>query len=93
MSTDQFALQEDKIMTLLDNRHEMTREIAQLASGTVANLCGSCDYEDIDAYTGAWIEWLMGATKMTFFPTWQDCHEQYASYLASQTLAAGFHIG
>ncbi len=63
------------------NKYQMAQEILSLASGTVARLCGSPDYDDIDAYVQAWIEWAGEQRCKTRWPTWQECHEQFVLHL------------
>lgn len=58
----------------------MLREIGSLSSGTVAKLCGSGHYADIDTYLAEWQQFVC------CFPgrkweTWQQCHDEYVAWL------------
>lgn len=70
----------------------MAREIAGLASGTIARLCGSPSYEDVDSYTAGWMEWVRAQPCNKRWRSWMECHDQYVSHLTIVTLAAGFQL-
>lgn len=74
------------------NKYQMAQHILSLASGTVAQLCGSGKYEEIDFYTAQWLEWVAEQHCKLKWSSWMDCHQSYVDHLTDATLAAGFKM-
>lgn len=68
----------------MKNRDQMIREIGTLASGTIASLCGSPNYEDIEAFTQEWVEWILSQDEQAHWCSWQCCHAQFSLALTAQ---------
>ena len=66
----------------------MVSEIRSLASGTIARLCGSPQYDDIDRYTAEWVQWVLSHDLSKRWRSWQTCHQSYEKCLARQSICA-----
>lgn len=60
----------------------MVREIALLAGGTLARLAKNQRYDAIDAYRDDWIQWVARQPALKRWPSWVECHEEYARFRA-----------
>lgn len=59
------------------NKSETIRAVAALSSGTVGGLFKTAKYEEIDAATAKWVEWINVQHDDKRWATWQDCWEEY----------------
>jgi hypothetical protein len=61
-------------------------EIEQLSPATLAELCGSDDGEDVDAYSVSWRAWVGELGEGHRWDSWQECHDDFVAHLEGVVL-------
>src|SRR5262249_4013855 len=55
----------------------MANEIGCLCRDTIAGLCGSRRYSEIECYLANWRDWVLGQPALEEWDNWQQCHAEF----------------
>jgi hypothetical protein len=59
----------------------MRQQIGQLPPATLAELCGSDDGADLDAYSASWRQWVGELGGGSRWDGWRECHDDFVAHL------------
>src|SRR5262249_56563257 len=74
-------------------RTAMANEIAWLGRDTIAGLCGSSRYSEVECYLANWRDWVLGQPALEKWDDWQQCHAEFRRWYEGDRIMDGLGGG